>query len=92
MAYLPTCPALNLPYGRLFANRVLLARTTIETLGEPRALLLFSTVLISARCSVVEPLVFCCFIIHGRNPKPSLRGARDLFQGEFSFVTTLHSV
>ena len=54
MACLPTCPTLNFPYGRLSANRVMLARTTIYTLVEPRTLLLFTTVLISARCSGVK--------------------------------------
>ena len=54
MAFLPTSPTFDLPYGRLSANGVLLARTTISTLVELRTLLLFTTVLISAGCGGVK--------------------------------------
>ena len=53
MTCLPISPTLDFPYGRLSTNGVLLARTTISTLVEPRTLLLFTSVQISAGCSVV---------------------------------------
>ena len=57
MTCLPTGPTLYFPDWRLFANRVLWARTTISVLIEPGILLRLSSVLVSAGCSVVEPPV-----------------------------------
>ena len=56
-------------------DRILWVRATVPVLIESGPLLRFSSILVSARSSVVESSVPLLSVYHGRSVKPNLRAA-----------------
>ena len=79
MTCFSTCPALYLTDWRLFPDRVLWARATVPVLIEPGPLLRFTSILVSARSSVVEsPVALLPVYPRAQRVSQFACGARDL--------------
>ena len=80
MTCFSTCPALYLTDWHLFPGRVLWARATVLVLIEPGPLLSFTSILVSARSSVVEsPVALLPVYPRAQRVSQFACGARDLF-------------